>query len=63
MTIAPQSAVSASIAIPLIPVIGVPAVLASPDGWSSGKNVVFSGASPRIGPVFLVGIPNPSVSR
>nr|QQP00375.1 photosystem II protein Z [Selaginella pallidissima] len=62
MTIALQSAVFASIAIPFILVIGVPAVLASPDGWSSGKNVVFSGATPRIGPVPLVGILNSFVS-
>nr|YP_009589598.1 photosystem II protein Z [Selaginella pennata]QBL76181.1 photosystem II protein Z [Selaginella pennata] len=63
MTVALQSAVFASIAIPFIPVIGVPAVFASPDGWSSGsKNVVLSGATPRIGPVLLVGILNSSVS-
>nr|QBL07955.1 photosystem II protein Z [Selaginella moellendorffii] len=63
MTIAPQSAVFASIAIPFIPVIGVPVVLASPDGWSSGKNVVFSGAPLRIGSVLCVGILNSFVSR
>nr|YP_010424491.1 photosystem II protein Z [Huperzia crispata]USH59001.1 photosystem II protein Z [Huperzia crispata]WRB00792.1 photosystem II protein Z [Huperzia crispata] len=62
MTIAFQLAVFASIAIPFIPVIGVPVVLASPDGWSSSRNVVFSGASPWIGLVFLVGIPNSLIS-
>nr|YP_009561334.1 photosystem II protein Z [Selaginella vardei]QAR48754.1 photosystem II protein Z [Selaginella vardei] len=63
MTIALQSAVSASIVISFIPVIGVPAVLATPNGWSSGKSAVLSGASPWIGLVLLVGIPNSFVSR
>nr|YP_009555530.1 photosystem II subunit Z [Isoetes malinverniana]AZU95559.1 photosystem II subunit Z [Isoetes malinverniana]WAB48077.1 photosystem II subunit Z [Isoetes malinverniana] len=62
MTIAFQLAVFALIAISFLPVIGVPVVPASPDGWSSNKNVVFSGASPRIGSVFLVGILNSSIS-
>nr|QQP00282.1 photosystem II protein Z [Selaginella nipponica] len=62
MTIVFQSAVFALIAISFILVIGVPVVLASPDGWSSGKNVVFSGATLWIGLVFLVGILNSFVS-
>nr|YP_009346613.1 PsbZ [Huperzia serrata]YP_010719116.1 photosystem II protein Z [Huperzia arctica]YP_209532.1 photosystem II protein Z [Huperzia lucidula]Q5SD09.1 RecName: Full=Photosystem II reaction center protein Z; Short=PSII-Z [Huperzia lucidula]AAT80728.1 photosystem II protein Z [Huperzia lucidula]APF31881.1 PsbZ [Huperzia serrata]AZU95473.1 photosystem II subunit Z [Huperzia lucidula]WDR47079.1 photosystem II protein Z [Huperzia arctica] len=62
MTIAFQLAVFASIAIPFILVIGVPVVLASPDGWSSSRNVVFSGASSWIGLVFLVGILNSLIS-
>nr|YP_009555785.1 photosystem II subunit Z [Selaginella lepidophylla]AZU95902.1 photosystem II subunit Z [Selaginella lepidophylla] len=62
MTIALQSAVSASIAIPFILVIGVPVVLATPNGWSSGKSAVLSGASLWIGLVFLVGILNSFVS-
>nr|YP_009987998.1 PsbZ [Phlegmariurus phlegmaria]QNL17808.1 PsbZ [Phlegmariurus phlegmaria] len=62
MTIAFQLAVFASIAIPFLLVIGVPVVLASPDGWSSSRNVVFSGASLWIGLVFLVGILNSLIS-
>lgn len=58
MTIAFQLAVFALIAISFLLVIGVPVVLASPEGWSSNKNVVFSGASLWIGLVFLVGILN-----
>nr|QIB71431.1 photosystem II protein Z [Selaginella tamariscina] len=60
-TIALQSAVSALIATSFILVIGVPVVPASPDGWSGGRNVVFSGATSWIGPVSLVGILNSSV--
>jgi photosystem II PsbZ protein len=52
MTIAFQLAVFALIAISFLLVIGVPVVLASPDGWSSSKNVVFSGASLWVGLVF-----------
>nr|QWW92944.1 photosystem II protein Z [Delavayella serrata] len=62
MTIAFQLAVFASIAISFLLVIGVPVVLASPGGWISNKNVVFSGASLWIGLVFLVGILNSSIS-
>ena len=54
---------SASIVISFIPVIGVPVVLATPNGWSSGKSVVLSGATPWIGLVLLVGILNSFVSR
>lgn len=62
MTIAFQLSVLALIAISFLLVIGVPVVLASPDGWSSSKNIVFSGASLWIGSVFLVGIPNSFIS-
>nr|YP_010715462.1 photosystem II protein Z [Todea barbara]WDE24639.1 photosystem II protein Z [Todea barbara] len=62
MTIAFQLALFALVAIPFLLVIGVPVVLASPDGWSSSKNIVFSGASLWIGLVFLVGIPNSFIS-
>nr|QGS64989.1 photosystem II protein Z [Microcycas calocoma]QKN99116.1 photosystem II protein Z [Microcycas calocoma] len=62
MTIAFQLAVFALIAISFLLVIGVPVVLASPDGWSSSKNVLFSGASLWIGLVFLVGILNSFIS-
>jgi len=44
----------ALIAISFLLVIGVPIMLASPDGWSNNKNVVFSGASLWIGLIFLV---------
>nr|YP_009158600.1 photosystem II protein Z [Encephalartos lehmannii]BAR93806.1 photosystem II protein Z [Encephalartos lehmannii] len=63
MTIAFQLAVFALIAISFLLVIGVPVVLASPDGWSSSKNVIFSGASLWIGSVLLVGILNSFISQ
>jgi photosystem II PsbZ protein len=62
MIIAFQLAVFALIAISFSLVIGVPVILASPDGWLSNKNTVFSGASLWIGLVFLVGILNSSIS-
>jgi photosystem II PsbZ protein len=45
MIIAFQLAVFALIIISFLLVIGVPVVLASPEGWSSNKNTIFSGAS------------------
>nr|DAD28091.1 TPA_asm: hypothetical protein HUJ06_029559 [Nelumbo nucifera] len=42
--------------------ISVPVVFASPEGWSSNKNVVFSGTTLWIGLVFLVGILNSLIS-
>uniref|UniRef100_A0AB39U2Q0 Photosystem II reaction center protein Z n=1 Tax=Ophioglossum hongii TaxID=3238578 RepID=A0AB39U2Q0_9MONI len=62
MTIAFQLSVFASIATSFLLVIGVPVVLASPDGWSSNKNIVFSGASLWIVLVLLVGILNSFIS-
>nr|YP_009869699.1 photosystem II protein Z [Marathrum foeniculaceum]YP_010238677.1 photosystem II protein Z [Marathrum utile]QKJ81639.1 photosystem II protein Z [Marathrum foeniculaceum]UCU20277.1 photosystem II protein Z [Marathrum utile] len=62
MTIAFQLAVFALIAISLLLVISVPVVFSSPDGWSSNKNIVFSGTSLWIGLVFLVGILNSLIS-
>nr|UPM51638.1 photosystem II protein Z [Takakia lepidozioides] len=56
-------AVFASIAISFLLVIGVPVAPASPNGWSSSKNVVFSGASLWIGLVLPVGILNSFISR
>ena len=53
MTIAFQLAVFALIATSSILLISVPVVFASPDGWSSNKNIVFSGTSLWIGLVFL----------
>nr|YP_010194393.1 photosystem II protein Z [Pallavicinia lyellii]QZZ24719.1 photosystem II protein Z [Pallavicinia lyellii]QZZ24803.1 photosystem II protein Z [Pallavicinia lyellii] len=62
MTIVFQLAVFALIVISFLLVIGVPVALASPAGWSSNKNVVFSGTSLWIGLVFLVGILNSFIS-
>lgn len=45
MIIAFQLAVFALIVTSSILLISVPVVFASPDGWSSKKNVVFSGTS------------------
>lgn len=57
-----QLAVFALIATSFLLVIGVPVVLASPNGWSSSKNTVFSGLSLWIALVFLVGILNSFIS-
>ena len=62
MTIAFQLSVFLLIVISFLLVIGVPVVLASPDGWSNSKNTIFSGASLWIGLVFLVGIFNSFIS-
>jgi len=62
MIIAFQLAVFALIATSSILLISVPVVFSSPDGWSSNKNVVFSGTSLWIGLVFLVGILNSLIS-
>ena len=62
MTIAFQLAVFALSATSSILLISVPVVFASPDGWSSNKNIVFSGTSLWIGLVFLVGILNSLIS-
>ncbi|MGG6712849.1 UNVERIFIED_CONTAM: photosystem II core protein PsbZ, partial [Salmonella enterica subsp. enterica serovar Weltevreden] len=45
MTLAFQLAVFALITISSILLISVPVVFASPDGWLSNKNVIFSGTS------------------
>jgi len=60
--IAFQLAVFALVLISFLLVIGVPVVLASPDGWSNSKNTIFSGASLWIALVFLVGILNSLIS-
>jgi photosystem II PsbZ protein len=39
-------------------VIGVPVLLASPEGWASSKNIVFAGTAGWLFLVFLVGTLN-----
>nr|WKT06225.1 Z protein of photosystem II [Interfilum sp. SAG 36.88]WKT06326.1 Z protein of photosystem II [Interfilum sp. SAG 2147] len=51
-----QLSLFALVATSFLLVIGVPVILASPNGWSSSKNLVFSGTSLWIGLVFLVGL-------
>nr|YP_010933204.1 Z protein of photosystem II [Nitella hyalina]APP89456.1 photosystem II protein Z [Nitella hyalina]WKT08485.1 Z protein of photosystem II [Nitella hyalina] len=58
MIIAFQFALFALVAISFILIVGVPVILASPEGWSNTKNIVFSGASLWILLVFMVGILN-----
>ena len=53
-----QLTLFALIALSFALVVGVPVVLASPDGWSGSKQLVFSGATLWIFLVFLVGILN-----
>nr|QKS32344.1 Z protein of photosystem II [Hypolepis sparsisora] len=62
MTTAFQLALFALIAISFVLVVGVPVAFASPGGWSSNRNIVFSGASLWIGSVSSVGIPNSFIS-
>ncbi|GMP91365.1 hypothetical protein CsSME_00042098 [Camellia sinensis var. sinensis] len=62
MSIAFQLAVFALIATSSILLSSVPAVFASPDGWSCNKNVIFFGTSVWIGLVFLVSIINSLIS-
>lgn len=58
MLITFQLALFALVAISFLLVIGVPVILASPDGWVRSKNIVFSGALVWVSLVFLVGILN-----
>nr|YP_010932538.1 Z protein of photosystem II [Klebsormidium crenulatum]YP_010932865.1 Z protein of photosystem II [Klebsormidium mucosum]WKT06436.1 Z protein of photosystem II [Klebsormidium crenulatum]WKT07189.1 Z protein of photosystem II [Klebsormidium mucosum] len=51
-----QLSLFALVATSFLLVIGVPVILASPNGWSSSKNIIFSGTSLWIGLVFLVGL-------
>nr|YP_001876564.1 photosystem II protein Z [Welwitschia mirabilis]B2Y1U7.1 RecName: Full=Photosystem II reaction center protein Z; Short=PSII-Z [Welwitschia mirabilis]ABY26777.1 photosystem II protein Z [Welwitschia mirabilis]ACZ92201.1 PsbZ [Welwitschia mirabilis]AMA21020.1 photosystem II protein Z [Welwitschia mirabilis]BAH11172.1 Ycf9 protein [Welwitschia mirabilis] len=62
MTIVFQLTMFALIAISFLLIIGVPITFASPDGWSSNKNIVFSGVSLWIVLVFAVGILNSFIS-
>lgn len=58
MIIAFQLSLIALIIVSFLLVVGVPVAFASPNGWDSSKNTVFSGASLWISLVFLVGILN-----
>lgn len=62
MAVVFQLALFALVGISFLLVVGVPVVLALPNGWSNSKNTVFSGASLWIGLVFLVGILNSFIS-
>jgi photosystem II PsbZ protein len=62
MIIAFQLSLFALVLLSFALVVGVPVVLASPEGWSVSKNTVFSGLSLWIGLVFLVGILNSFIS-
>ena len=57
-----QFAVFAFITISFAMVVGVPLAFATPDGWSTSKGLVFSGAGAWIFLVFLVGILNSFVN-
>jgi photosystem II PsbZ protein len=57
-----QFAVFSLIAVSFAMVIGVPVAFASPDGWASSKNLVFSGATLWAFLIFSVGILNSFVS-
>ncbi|PHU19857.1 Photosystem II reaction center protein Z [Capsicum chinense] len=62
MTLSFQLVVYVLVVTSLILLINVPVVFASPNGWSSNKNILFSGTSLCIGLVFLVGILNSLIS-
>jgi len=49
-----QLALFSLVAVSFLLVVGVPTAFASPDGWTSTKGLVFSGASLWIFLVFLV---------
>lgn len=57
-----QLAVFSLIAVSFALVIGVPVVFATPNGWTSTKNVVFSGAGLWLFLIFFVGVLNSFVS-
>jgi len=53
-----QLALFAFIVVSFLLVVGVPVVLATPDGWAENKGTVFSGIGIWFLLVFLVGILN-----
>ena len=57
-----QLALFCLVALSFIMIVGVPVVFASPDGWTTSRQFVFSGVSLWILLVFLVGILNSFVA-
>nr|YP_009673718.1 photosystem II protein Z [Cuscuta mexicana]QDF46459.1 photosystem II protein Z [Cuscuta mexicana] len=62
MTLAFQLVVFVLIVTSFIILISVPVVFASPEGWSSKKNILFYGTALWIGLLFLVAILNSLIS-
>ena len=58
MTLIFQLTVFAFIALSFLLVVGVPVVLASPNGWTENKTTVFSGLGLWLLLVFVVGVLN-----
>lgn len=57
-----QFALFCLVALSFIMVVGVPVIFASPDGWVTSRQFVFSGVSLWLVLVFLVGILNSFVA-
>ena len=57
-----QFALFCLVALSFIMVVGVPVVFASPDGWVTSRQFVFSGVSLWLLLVFLVGVLNSFVA-
>lgn len=57
-----QLALFCFIALSFLMVVSVPVIFASPEGWTTSKNIVFSGVSLWILLVFLVGALNSFVA-
>ena len=57
-----QLTLLAFIGVSLALVVGVPVLLASPEGWASSKGLVFSGSALWMLLVFVVGVLNSFVS-
>lgn len=53
-----QAALLALVLLSVLLVIAVPVVFASPDGWNSNKNYIFTGAAAWTGLVLTVGALN-----
>nr|YP_010760079.1 photosystem II protein Z [Cuscuta indecora]WEY30036.1 photosystem II protein Z [Cuscuta indecora] len=62
MILAFQLVVFALILTSFLLLISVPVIFASPEGWSSKKNILFSGTALWIGLLFLVAILNSRIS-
>ena len=55
MTLVFQTTLLALVLVSILLVVAVPVVFASPDGWNSNKNYIFTGAAAWAGLVFVVG--------